>query len=66
MTAVLPTLTPAEAAERLTAAGVPVSDDTLRRWAKSGRVPCIRLPFGRIRFRTEDIDALTEPTAGAA
>lgn len=30
---------------------------TLRRWADAGKVPCIRTPGGRRRFRIEELDA---------
>lgn len=66
MTPVQPTITAGEAAERLTAAGVPVSEDTVRRWAKAGRIPAVKLPLGRMRFRVEDIDAIAMPTSGSA
>jgi predicted site-specific integrase-resolvase len=66
MTSVQPYLTAAEAAARLTAAGVPVSEDTVRRWGRSGRLACVKLPLGRLRFRPEDLDALATPTTGAA
>lgn len=66
MTSVQPYLTPAEAAARLTAAGVSVSEDTVRRWGRSGRLACIKLPLGRMRFRPEDIDALATPTTDVA
>lgn len=38
-----------------------VSSDTLRRWAKAGRVRHVLLPSGRMRFYAEDIEALLEP-----
>jgi predicted site-specific integrase-resolvase len=66
MTGVQPLLTAAEAAERLTAAGLPVGEDTVRRWGRSGRVTCVKLPFGRLRFRVEDIDALIVPIQASA
>lgn len=66
MTSVQPYLTPAEAAARLTEAGLPVSEDTIRRWGRTGRVPAIKLPFGRQRFAPKDIDALLAPNTDAA
>lgn len=66
MTAVQPYLTAAEAAARLTAGGVPVSEDTVRRWGRSGRIPAIKLPFGRQKFSAQDIDALLVPTKDVA
>ena len=59
MSSVQPNLTASEAAERLTAAGIVVSEDTVRRWAKRGQLSAIELPSGRLLFRPEDIDALT-------
>ena len=49
-----------------------VEPDTVRIWARIGRIPVITLPGGRKRFRREDIERMltpTEPTvqkAGAA
>lgn len=43
-----------------------VTTETLRTWAKAGRIPYVRLPSGQYRFRVEDLDAMvaiTEPTA---
>lgn len=63
-------LTSGQVIERLAARGRRVTDQTVRRWAKSGKVPAVRLqPSGWFGFRPEDIDALIEPvevTAGAA
>lgn len=63
MPSVEPTLTTGEAVARLAELGVPVHKDTLRRWAKSGRLQVIELPSGQLRFRREDIDAIaaTDP-----
>lgn len=66
MTAVQPYLTAAQAAERLAEAGIRVSEDTVRRWGRSGQIACVKLPLGRMLFRPEDIDALAVPTTGAA
>lgn len=61
MTQLSPTLTPKQAAERLKAAGVPCSDETVRRWVKAGRLAgAIVLPSGRIRIPVERIDAITK------
>ena len=38
-----------------------VSSDTLRRWARAGKVRHVLLPSGRMRFYAEDIEALLEP-----
>ena len=43
-----------------------VSPDTIRRWAKDGRVAASSLPSGRLRFRPEDIEALLTPTTESA
>jgi excisionase family DNA binding protein len=43
-----------------------VTSETLRSWAKAGRIPYVRLPSGQFRFRISDLDAMiaiTEPTA---
>lgn len=64
MTPDQPYLTAAEAAQRLAAAGIQVSEDTLRRWATTGRMPVIKLPSGRFLFLATDVDAIAVPTAG--
>lgn len=45
-----------------------VSDETVNRWARDGKLPCITLPSGQRRFRREIIDAILagEIVAGAA
>lgn len=46
-----------------------VTSETLRTWAKDGRIPYVRLPSGQYRFRVEDLDAMvavTPPTVQAA
>ncbi len=55
---IAPLLTPREAAERLA-----VHPETLRRWAREGRISAVKLPGGAVRFRPEDIAALTERAA---
>jgi excisionase family DNA binding protein len=66
-------LTTDEAVELLAAAGYEVSRETLRRWARQGRMQVVRKGFhiGRgspILFRRQDIEALLQPTTvgGAA
>ena len=58
-------LTVAEVADRLR-----VSEPLVRRWARTGELPSIKLPGrGMFRFRTEDVDRMTQVTdtsAGAA
>jgi excisionase family DNA binding protein len=49
-------LTPAEAAQRLR-----VTPITLRAWAESGRLPCIRTPGGHRRYNAADISAILNP-----
>lgn len=67
MTSVPAALTPSEAAAWLRSRGVDVTDQTVRRWAKSGRVRAIRLPYGRVRIPESELAALVEPTeVGAA
>ena len=39
-----------------------VSDETVRRWAKDGKLPVVELPSGRVKFRRSDIDAILAPT----
>lgn len=35
-----------------------VSDETVNRWARDGKLPCITLPSGTRRFRPEVIGAI--------
>jgi excisionase family DNA binding protein len=53
-----PLLTAPQVAVRLN-----VSEQTVRRWAASGRLPAARLPGGRLRFAPADVDKLLEPAA---
>lgn len=51
------------------AAQLNVSGETIRRWAKAGKLRHVKLPSGKVRFRAEDVaDFLTvvEPTNPAA
>ena len=34
------------------------SADSVRRWAREGRIPVVTLPSGRVRFRREDVEKL--------
>lgn len=46
-----------------------VEPETVRRWAREGRIATITLPGGLKRFRREDVEKIltpTEPSAGAA
>lgn len=40
-----------------------ISDETVNRWAREGKLPCITLPSGQRRYRRSDIDAILVPTA---
>lgn len=40
-----------------------VSAETIRVWAKDGKLPSITLPAGRLRFRRADIEAILNPPA---
>jgi len=42
-----------------------VLPDTVRTWAREGRIPTITLPGGHKRFRREDVDALLTPSEPA-
>lgn len=48
-------MTPVEAADTLA-----VSQDTLRRWAKEGRLTRVRLSRRAVRYRRSEIEALIE------
>lgn len=39
------------------------STETIRRWARDGKLPFVPMPSGRIKFRQADIDALLPPAA---
>lgn len=57
-------LTTAEVAEECS-----VDPETVRRWAREGRIAVITLPGGLKRFRREDVERIltpTQPTDGAA
>lgn len=51
-----------------TAATLDVSESSVRRWVKSGRLKSIRLPSGRAKIRREDIESILrgEPVESAA
>ncbi|HTI26211.1 MAG TPA: helix-turn-helix domain-containing protein [Kutzneria sp.] len=61
MTQPTPLLTPSQVVERLAAAGVVVVEETVRDWARTGKIAAARLPSGRYLFRVEDIDAIAQP-----
>lgn len=54
-------LTTAEVAEALA-----VSDETIHRWARQGKLRFIVLPSGLKRFKREDVDAILSGTASEA
>ena len=51
--------------EREVAALLRVAPSTVSRWATKGLIPVIVLPSGRRRFRLDDVERLTLPTAAA-
>lgn len=55
MTQLPPYLTPKQAAQWLTAAGVPVTEDAVRRWARLGRVSRLKLPGGQYLISEESL-----------
>lgn len=60
-------LTIAAARERLRDQGVEVTRETVRRWAKSGKIRHRRLRSGgQFLVSLEDIDAMITPVSGAA
>jgi predicted site-specific integrase-resolvase len=63
-----PYVTVSEAVERLKSEGVTVTRQTIRRWAKGGKVRSRRLTTGRqILVSVEDLVALIQPIeVGAA
>lgn len=48
------------------AALIPVHPETVRRWSREGKIPVVRLPSGRKRYRRVDVEALLAPVDGAA
>lgn len=40
------------------AAMIPVHVETVRRWAREGRLPVVELPSGRKRYRASDVAVL--------
>lgn len=41
------------------------SVETIRRWARTGRLPVVKLPSGAMRFRASDIESLINPESAA-
>lgn len=58
-------LTPAQAVERLAKAGVNVTEETVRQWARVDQIRHTRLPSGRYLYPADAIDAITAPIVGA-
>lgn len=50
------------------AAAARVTDETIHRWAREGKLPFVRLPSGIKRFRRDDVEAILrgETARGAA
>jgi excisionase family DNA binding protein len=59
-------LTARQAAERLSAAGAPVSKETVQRWCRDRKLTAVTMPGGQYRIRTEDVDAILSIPASAA
>lgn len=53
-------LTVAEVADRLR-----ITDETVHRWARDGKLPYVPLPSGIKRFRREDIEAIEAGVVGS-
>ena len=58
-------LTPREAADFLTAEGISITEDAVRRWCRDEKVPSITLPGGQYRIKREDVEALLLPASAA-
>lgn len=61
-------LTPREAADALTAAGIRTTDDSIRRWIRKGKLAGIKTPGGATHVRRTDIEAILnagDPVAAA-
>jgi excisionase family DNA binding protein len=42
------------------AANFALNEKTVLRWAKEGKIPCIHLPTGSVRFNREQVNAWLE------
>lgn len=51
-------LTPRQVAETLTEAGIPVTEDAARRWARESMVESVKLPGGQYFIPRSAIDAI--------
>lgn len=54
-------LSATDAALRFTANGIPVTRRTVHRWAKTGRIPSVELPSGRLLIPADAIDEYAAP-----
>lgn len=61
MTSLPALLTAVEVAEEFR-----LDPETIRRWARDGRIEWIKLPGGQYRFRRSDIEAITGQTVAPA
>lgn len=43
-----------------------VTEETIRRWVRTGRLAVVRSPGGILHFRPSDVEALLEPSTEAA
>lgn len=51
-------LTAREAAEHLTAAGLPITKETVQRWCRKGEITAVTLPGGHYRISVEEVDKI--------
>lgn len=58
MTHIADLLTPRQVSERLKAAGMPTSDETVRQWIRKGYITAIASPGGRVFIKSELVDAI--------
>ncbi len=58
-------LTPNQAAQRLTDAGLKISGDAVRRWCRRDQITAVKLPGGDYRIHVTVIDALLPAAANA-
>lgn len=58
MTQLPPYLTPRQMATRLTEAGVPTTEDTVRRWAREKLIARIQLPGGQYRIHEDQVEQI--------
>lgn len=51
-------LTVRQATERLNAAGMPVTQETVQRWCRDEKIATTKLPGGHYRIHVKDVDAI--------